>query len=113
MGTKDVTLSAVIVPSHVLTFNATNGQITATDALGNAVTSGASIGEGAVIDIMATPDPGYKFVEWTVVSEHGEGGTVENPAVSSTKFTMGTENATLRAIFESTGRNNNNRNSER
>ena len=52
-------------------------------------TSGA---EGTEITLTATPNEGYSFLEWQVVSG--------NVSVENDKFTLGTENVELKAVFE-------------
>ena len=59
---------------------------------GSATANPASGAEGTEIKLTATPNEGYTFLEWQVVSG---GVTVEED-----KFTLGAENVELKAVFE-------------
>lgn len=99
MGTADATLTAHFVPTHALTIYApTNGTIRVTTGLGQEVTSGAAVGEGAKLNLKATPATGYAFDKWTIT---GTGASVENDVLIRpiTTFTMGTENSSISASF--------------
>ena len=99
MGTDNATLTAHFVPTHALTINAaTNGTIRVTTGLGQEVTSGAAVGEGAKLNLKATPAPGYAFNTWAIT---GTGASVENNNVNLpiTTFTMGTEDSSISASF--------------
>lgn len=103
MGTADAEISAsfVAVTPHDFSYSvspASGGSIVVTDGLGNAVSSGADIVEGSVLNIRAIPDVlnGYKFKEWQVTN-----GSIANLQSTSTTFTMGSSgDATITAVFE-------------
>ena len=82
--------------TYTLTFSATNGSISATDAIGATVISGSQVGVGSTLNITASGSVGYAFDGWSV---SGIGSSVANTSNTSTTFTMGTENATLTASF--------------
>ena len=101
MGTEDVTVTAnfTSIDTHPLTFNTspTGGTFTVTGANGSVI-SGSAVGEGVVLNLVATASPyGYKFKQWTVT---GTGASVANDNAASTTFTMGTAEATIVAVFE-------------
>jgi len=86
IGTSDVTVKAIFeaIPTYTVTVqNDGNGTATAN------VTSGP---EGTEVTLTATPSSGYQFKEWQVVS----GGV----SVTDNKFTIGTSDVTVKAIFE-------------
>ena len=86
IGTSDVTVKAVFeaIPTYTVTVqNDGNGTATAD------VTSGP---EGTEVTLTATPSSGYQFKEWQVVS----GGVT----VTDNKFTIGTSDVTVKAVFE-------------
>ena len=56
-----------------------------------------SAAQGETITLTATPDTGYRFKEWEVVSG---GVTLNNTNSSTTTFEMLAENVTIKAIFE-------------
>ena len=62
------------------------------DGNGSASAAPASATKGEEITLTATPDNGYLFKEWQIVSG---GGTISN-----NKFTMPADNVTVKAIFE-------------
>ena len=62
------------------------------DGNGSASAAPASAAKGEEITLTATPDNGYLFKEWQIVSG---GGTISN-----NKFTMPADNVTVKAIFE-------------
>ena len=82
--------------THTFSYSATNGTVTVTDAKSATVSSGASVAEGATLNVTATPNAGYVFSSWSV---EGTGSAVPNTASASTTFTMGTADATLTAVF--------------
>ncbi len=67
-----------------------------TDGNGTASSDLGSGDEGTDIKLSATPNSGYKFKEWQVISG---GVSLENKTVSSTTFTMGTSDVEVKAIF--------------
>ena len=88
------------IATHVFAFTsdpAAGGSITVTDSDGNPVVSGAEIREGATLNIVATPESGYRFTGWEVTEGNGVILHTGNP---STTFTMGTADATIQANFE-------------
>jgi hypothetical protein len=96
MGTEASSITASFAPVHTLTIaSPANGLIRVMDALGHTVNNGASIGEGAILNIKAMPHSGYAFKNWTV----SEGSSVLNANVPITSFTMGSSNATIGAEF--------------
>ncbi len=82
-----VAKEAVIEPTPTYTVT-----VSAEPAEGGTVTADPTSGtEGTEISLTATPNEGYSFQEWQVVSG---GVTVEND-----KFTLGAENVELKALF--------------
>ncbi len=98
MGTANTTVTAVFKPTHQLTIathqEMEHGSITVIDILGRAVHTGADIAEGAILTIVANPDDGYEFVNWTVTN-----GTVADSTAIATTFVMGTAEASITATF--------------
>ena len=87
----------VEITPHTLTFSATGGTITATNAATSAaVTSGASVPEGTILNIIATPNSGYTFTGWSSSPSANFG----NASSASTTYVMPTTDATLIANFE-------------
>ena len=79
---------AVIEPTPTYTVT-----VSAEPAEGGTVTADPTSGtEGTEISLTATPNEGYSFKEWQVVSG--------NVTVENDKFTLGTENVELKAVFE-------------
>ena len=62
------------------------------EGAGTASANPASGTEGTEISLTATPNEGYTFQEWQVVTG--------NVTVENDKFTLGTENVELKAVFE-------------
>lgn len=88
------------IPTHTLTYSATNGTIAGVDAGSNAVASGASVAENATVTLTATPSDGYEFSSWSV---EGTGSSLSSTTDNTTTFTMGTADATVTANFTATG----------
>ncbi|WP_300345926.1 S-layer homology domain-containing protein [uncultured Oscillibacter sp.] len=94
MPAEDVTVKAVFEqdddpsPPQPETYTVT----VQTEGNGNASATPASAEVGTLINLTASPDNGYHFKEWLVVS----GGVT----ISDSKFTMPAENVTVRAVFE-------------
>ncbi|MGM0276499.1 MULTISPECIES: WxL domain-containing protein [unclassified Enterococcus] len=65
---------------------------------GNAKSNKTSVFQGETVDISASPNPGYQFSRWEIVS--GSGGVIEDVEARNTKFTMGSSDTILRAVFE-------------
>ena len=78
----------IIYSIDLNTDNNENGIVTVSD------TSGII---GTEVTITATPNEGYKFAGWEVVSG---GITLDDANASTTTFKIGTENVVLKAIFE-------------
>ena len=89
--------STSVVPTHTLTYSATNGSIAGEDGNSAAVANGASVAEGATVTLTATPSSGYEFSNWSV---SGTGASLSSTSTNPTTFTMGTSNATVTANFE-------------
>ena len=91
MPAENVTVKAVFeqdIPPEPETYTVT----VQTDGNGTASASPASATAGTEITLTATPDNGYHFKEWQVVS----GGVT----ISDSKFTMPAEDVTVKAVFE-------------
>lgn len=98
MENGDATIAASFVPNHPFIITASeHGTVKVTDALGHTVASGTRIGEGAKLNLKATPAPGYAFKQGRVTGP--ESSTVENPNAPVTSFTMGTDETTIGAEF--------------
>lgn len=78
--------------SHALSVTVNDGD------MGNAEAEETTVIEGQTTGITATPEPGYRFVNWTIVS--GTGASIDNVNDVSATFTMGTTDASIRANFE-------------
>lgn len=65
---------------------------------GNAKSNKTFVFQGETVDISASPNPGYQFSRWEIVS--GSGGVIEDIEAMNTKFTMGSTDTILRAVFE-------------
>ena len=61
-------------------------------AMGTASASPASGTAGTEVTLTATPNEGYRFKEWKVTSG--------NVTITDNKFTIGTENVAVQAVFE-------------
>jgi len=74
----DYAITANFIKQHDLNTNSTEG--------GLAMEPGEGVftyDEGTVVDLVATPDAGYRFIEWT-----GDVGTIANVNATSTTITM-------------------------
>lgn len=92
-----VKYNAVSIPTHTITYSATNGSISGVDGGSSAVASGASVAEGAKVYLTATPSSAsYAFKNWAV---SGTGSTLYNVNSDTTAFKMGTADATVTAYF--------------
>ncbi|MCR5475235.1 MAG: DUF6273 domain-containing protein [Lachnospiraceae bacterium] len=69
---------------------------TSTDGNGTATASPASGKTGTEVKLIATPNEGYEFKEWTVVSG---GVTLADPKKASTTFKIGSANVEVKAFF--------------
>jgi hypothetical protein len=56
-------------------------------------------GVGQLVTLIAEPDPGYEFANWSIVSGSA---SIGDPTVPHTTFTMGASDATVQANFSST-----------
>ena len=97
-------LVIVIPETHTLTITQTENtspacQVQVLNSLGNSVSSPVTVGEDLDLRIKAIPSvyDGYGFINWTI--EEGEGSSVDAPTATSTIFTMGTDDAILKANF--------------
>ena len=81
-------------PSHSITM--TN------DGHGTTNVVPASGDRDTVASMSATPSSGYQFKEWQLISGDGKIG---NTTSSTTTFTIGSNNATIKATFEETSNN--------
>ncbi|MFS0934693.1 WxL domain-containing protein, partial [Enterococcus casseliflavus] len=81
-------------PSYSLSFQGSPSQG------GNPTAQSNTIQEGTRTTINANPNPGYNFVHWEIVS--GTGSSIESVTAETTTFTMGSQNAVVRAIYEET-----------
>ena len=100
----DITLANAMSSSTTFTMPAGNVKVTATykdivynvkvttDGNGEASASYVEGTMGKEIELTASPNPGYKFKEWQVIS----GGVT----ITDNKFTIGTESVEIKAIFE-------------
>ncbi len=90
IGTSDVEVKAIFeevtVPPAVYSVTVT------TDGHGTASASPSSGVKGTEVTLAATPNEGYQFKEWQVVS----GGVT----ITGSKFTVGTSDVEIKAIFE-------------
>ncbi|OOG24828.1 hypothetical protein BZK37_13285 [Enterococcus casseliflavus] len=64
---------------------------------GNPQATSTSLVQGASTAISANPNSGYRFLRWEIVSG---GGSIANTGAENTTFTMGSANATIRAVYE-------------
>ncbi|MFW8577744.1 WxL domain-containing protein [Enterococcus entomosocium] len=58
--------------------------------------------QGQTTAIVATPNPGYRFVHWQ--TSNGNNAVIGDPTATNTSITMGNSDVTLQAIFEKEGR---------
>ena len=79
-------------PSYSLSLQASPSQG------GTPTTQSHTIQQGATTTITANPNSGYNFVHWEIVS--GNGSTIESVTSETTTFTMGSQNTTVRAVYE-------------
>lgn len=92
-----VTINFEPIPTHILNYSATNGSIAGEDSGSAAVASGASVAEGAIVTLTATPaSSAYKFTSW---SDGNDNSTLSSTTDNPTIFTMGSSNVTITANF--------------
>ncbi|MCL2300474.1 MAG: hypothetical protein FWC27_10070, partial [Firmicutes bacterium] len=89
VGAVTVTATYKALPPSAYVITVTSG------GNGTASASAASATQGTEITLTATPDSGYQFKEWQVIS----GGVT----VTGNKFTMPASNVIVKAIFEANG----------
>lgn len=65
---------------------------------GNPISDIYELRAGETTSIKAEPNSGYTFSRWEILS--GSGGAIEDVNSLDTKFTMGSSNTVLRAIYE-------------
>lgn len=85
--------SGAAASDPILTFApSTNGTITTATAGGEAVSSGAEVSAGTIVNLVATPDTGYAFYGWS------DGAEIVSSSANYA-FTMPSSNVTLTALF--------------
>jgi prepilin-type N-terminal cleavage/methylation domain-containing protein/uncharacterized repeat protein (TIGR02543 family) len=88
MPSENVSIAANFEPSEVVFMLYAIGS--------NGTVSGSgTYNVGSTVNISATPDSGYKFMNWTSTA-----GTIENPNSSNTTISMPDKNITVTAKFE-------------
>ena len=80
--------------SNTLTVNFTAGGSVAVNGVPIPGTSMFSFDPGTVVNLTATPNSGYRFVDWTATA-----GALGNATAAQTTFTMPSQNATVTAHF--------------
>jgi hypothetical protein len=80
--------------SNALTVNFTAGGAVTVNGVPIPGTSMFTFDPGTVVNLTATPDGGYRFVDWTATA-----GTLGNATAAQTTFTMPSQNATVTAHF--------------
>jgi uncharacterized repeat protein (TIGR02543 family) len=88
IGTENVEVKAIFEEIPVTTYTVTVSD----DGNGTASASPTSGVTGTEVTLTATPNSGYQFKEWQVIS----GGV----SVTENKFAIGSENIEIKAIFE-------------
>lgn len=88
IGTADVSIRAVFAPIAPTTYTVTMS----TDGHGTATATPSSGSTGTEVVLQATPNNGYRFLSWTVLS----GGVT----INNNRFTIGTADVSIRANFE-------------
>lgn len=87
-GENTVQIGSIGIPAPIYTITVQN------DGNGTASARPTSAEAGTEITLTASPDSGYVFKEWQVIE-----GSV---SITANKFTMPSENVTIKAIFEKT-----------
>ena len=88
IGTSNVEVRAIFKPIPPNTYSVT----VSNDGNGTGTADPTYGAQGTSVTLTASPNSGYRFKEWQVVS----GGVT----VTGNKFTIGTSNAEIKAIFE-------------
>ncbi|MEC5317154.1 WxL domain-containing protein [Enterococcus casseliflavus] len=70
---------------------------------GRPTASTTTLAQGGTTTITANPNSDYRFVRWEIIS--GTGASITNTTSASTTFTMGSSNASIRAVYEGIGTN--------
>jgi hypothetical protein len=91
-ASADITLQARFAQLYTVTVQTDNA------SWGSVTTSAATSVEGETVTIQATPQSGYSFVRWEVVT--GTISAVHNNTNANRTFNMPAQNVTIRAIFE-------------
>ena len=85
--------SGAVASDPILTFApGTNGTISTATAGGEAVSSGAEVSSGTIVNLVATPNTGYAFYGWS------DGAEIVSSSANYA-FTMPSSNVTLTALF--------------
>ena len=94
----DMTVTALWKDAETYTVTVNN------DGNGTAFASPTSGPDGTVVTLTATPNPGYKFKEWTRQAGMLSGGTsIPNATSATTTFTISGYNVVVTATFEADG----------
>lgn len=94
--TKNFYIASIEVTYSLVTKHTLSSMVSPAST-GTILLGATTIAEGNTTTISATPNEGYRFVDWSV---SGTGSSVESTTSSSTTFTMGTTDATVTANFE-------------
>ncbi len=89
LGENDVVIEAV--------FEAVYGVKTSVEGEGTAIAIPISGVQGTTVTLKATPNEGYQFREWEVVSGKAE---IANPKSNITTFNLEDENVEVKAVFD-------------
>ena len=100
MPNSNVTIIAHFRPEHVLVH--TISMSANNTSQGSASADRATAESGARVNISASPNPGYEFDRWEVISG---GVTVSNRNNSSTSFVMADSDVSIRAHFKTAAPN--------
>ena len=97
-GTENPTFTATFTKLYTLTITqpTKGGTISATVGETPVEEGKGEVAKGATVTLEATPNEGYKFVEWDV--KKSDGG--ESVTVTDNKFTMPAGNVTVTATFQ-------------
>ena len=112
MGTENATLTAKYAPAKKLTIVADPAAGGTFRVNGVVYTEPIYVAPGTSVTVVASPAAGYNFAGWTVTQGADSGSSVTDPTITTTHFTMGSGDATLKATFTE-GRAYNDMNSNR